>query len=297
MRASLRKHFHSLQEISVNETLHWTMWLFFHVHLCQLMSFFLNFSQRKQCKKKLVNTNWLTNHCKYLRQRLDVDYGWSESQTVPQRNFCDSSIAIQMFVTIVNDQNVKNVSIIIVTVCHMGSKLLSHGSKDVFCLRRASTTLNVFTLLRRPTRTSSVIGFAAGYFLHCVSMSGRRTRFSKYGLPDMEYFEKLPRLPDIETSIAYLLSLVILYWLIIVLKVKSSGNHFHFLKEPFARFGFTVTELKYRTLCVLKTWQSFLSLLPQMSHLFQSIKGKMTFWCLDPVWSPGCPTHESNQTM
>ena len=29
-----------------------------------------------------------------------------------------------------NDQNAKNVSII--TVCHMGSKLLSHGSKDVF---------------------------------------------------------------------------------------------------------------------------------------------------------------------
>ena len=32
-----------------------------------------------------------------------------------------------------NDQNAKNVSII--TVCHMGSKLLSHGSKDVFCSR------------------------------------------------------------------------------------------------------------------------------------------------------------------
>ena len=29
-----------------------------------------------------------------------------------------------------NDQNAKNVSII--TVCHMGLKLLSHGSKDVF---------------------------------------------------------------------------------------------------------------------------------------------------------------------
>ena len=32
-----------------------------------------------------------------------------------------------------NDQNAKNVSII--TVCHMGSKLLSHGSKYVFCWR------------------------------------------------------------------------------------------------------------------------------------------------------------------
>ena len=51
-------------------------------------------------------------------------------------------------------------------------------------------------------------------------------------------------------------------------------------------FRFTITELKYRTLCVRKTWRSFLSLLPQMSHLSQSVKGKMIFWRLDPVWSP-----------
>ena len=36
----------------------------------------------------------------------------------------------------------------------MGFKLQSHGSKDV-----------LLTLLRRASRTSSVIGFAAGYFL------------------------------------------------------------------------------------------------------------------------------------
>ena len=51
---------------------------------------------------------------------------------------------------------------------------------------------------------------------------------------------------------------------------------------------FTITELKHRTLCVRKTWRSFLSLLPQMSHLPQSVQGKMIFWRLDPVWSPGC---------
>ena len=68
-----------------------------------------------------------------------------------------------------------------------------------------------------------------------------------------------------------------------------TGNHFHFLKEPFARFRFAITELKYRTLCVRKTWRSFESLLPQMSRLSQSVKGKMTFWYLDPVWSPACP--------
>ena len=77
----------------------------------------------------------------------------------------------------------KKVSII--TVCHMASKLLSHGSEDVFLLtllRRAWRTLNVLTLLRRATRTSrtsSVTGFAAGYFLRCVSMSVSWTRFSK----------------------------------------------------------------------------------------------------------------------
>ena len=78
--------------------------------------------------------------------------------------------------------------------------------------------------------------------------------------------------------------------------VQSSGNHFHFLKEPFDMFRFTITELKYRTLSVRKTWRRFLNLLPQMSHLSQSVKGKMTFWRLDPVWSPGylSPRVESN---
>ena len=52
-------------------------------------------------------------------------------------------------------------------------------------------------------------------------------------------------------------------------------------------FRFTITELKYRTLCVRKTWRSFLSLVALMSHLCQSVKGKMIFWRLDPVWSPG----------
>ena len=31
------------------------------------------------------------------------------------------------------------------------------------------------------------------------------------------------------------------------------------------------------------------SLLPQMSNLSQSVKRKMIFWRLDPLWSPGCP--------
>ena len=86
------------------------------------------------------------------------------------------------------------------------------------------------------------------------------------------------------------LRLVILYWLLIsVLEVKSYGNHFHFLKEPFARFWLTITELEYRAFCVRKTWRSFLRLQPQMSNLSQSVKGKMIFWRLDPLWSPGCP--------
>ena len=82
--------------------LHWIRYISFQVFI---ISFFLNFSQRKQCKEKPNNTHWLANHFKYLQQRLDVkvlfsfDYGWSESQTVPQRNICDSGIAIQMFVT------------------------------------------------------------------------------------------------------------------------------------------------------------------------------------------------------
>ena len=61
-------------------------------------------------------------------------------------------------------------------------------------------------------------------------------------------------------------------------------------------FRFTITELKYRTLRVRKTWRSFLSRLPQTSHLAQSVKRKMIFWRLDPVWSPGClnPRVESN---
>ena len=73
------------------------------------------------------------------------------------------------------------------------------------------------------------------------------------------------------------------------MEVKSYGNHFHFLKEPFARFRLTITELKFRALCVRKTWRNFLRLLPQMSNLSQSGKGKMIFWRLDPLWSPGCP--------
>ena len=84
--------------------LHWTRYISFQVFI---ISFFLNFSQRKQCKEKPNNTNWLANHLKYLQQRLDVkvlfsfDYGWSERQTDPQCNICDSGILIQMFVTMV----------------------------------------------------------------------------------------------------------------------------------------------------------------------------------------------------
>ena len=89
----------------------------------------------------------------------------------------------------------------------------------------------------------------------------------------MEYFEKLVRLPDIETNRIIL----------------TTDYHFHFLKQAFARFRLTITELKYRELCVRKTWRSFLSLVPQMSNLSQSVKGKMIFWRLDPLWSPGCP--------
>ena len=85
------------------------------------------------------------------------------------------------------DQNAKNVSII--TVCHIGSTLLSHRWKDslLMSLRRASRTSNVLTLLRRAARTSIVIEFAAGYFLR----------------------------------------LFMLYWIWLLLwMVKSSGNHF-----------------------------------------------------------------------
>ena len=52
-------------------------------------------------------------------------------------------------------------------------------------------TLNVLTLLRRAvrtSRTSSAIGFAAGYFLRGVSMSGSRTRFSKCSVSGSPYF-------------------------------------------------------------------------------------------------------------
>ena len=58
-------------------------------------------------------------------------------------------------------------------------------------------------------------------------------------------------------------------------------------------FRFTITELTYKTLSVRKAWRSFPSLLPQMSRLSQSAKGKLTFWPLDPVWSP-CKRVESN---
>ena len=75
-------------------------------------------------------------------------------------------------------------------------------------------------------------------------------------------------------------------------------NHFHFLKEPFDMFQFTITELKYRTISIWKTWQSFPSLLPQMSNLSRSVKGKLIFWSLSPFWSPGClsPRVESNDS-
>ena len=58
-------------------------------------------------------------------------------------------------------------------------------------------------------------------------------------------------------------------------------------------FRFTITELTYKTLSVRKVWRSFPSLLPQMSRLSRSGKGKLTFWPLDPVWSP-CKRVKSN---
>ena len=146
-------------------------------------------------------------------------------------------------------------------------------------------------------------------------MVGFQKRFSKYsvsGSPSIFLISTKYRLNYLvrstivlsaaqENSVLYSLEIkkyetaeqVVFWLLIIVLEVKSSGNHFHFLKEPFARFRFTITELKYRALCVRKTWRSFL---PQMSHLSQSVKGKIIFWRLDPLWSPGCPNSrvESN---
>ena len=46
----------------------------------------------------------------------------------------------------------------------------------------------MLTLLWRATRTSSVIGFAACYFLYVVSMFGSRTRFSKCSVSGSPYF-------------------------------------------------------------------------------------------------------------
>ena len=49
----------------------------------------------------------------------------------------------------------------------------------------------MLTLLRRAartSRTSSVIRFAAGYFLRCVSLCGSRTRFSKCSVSGSSYF-------------------------------------------------------------------------------------------------------------
>ena len=59
-----------------------------------------------------------------------------------------------------NDQNAKNVSII--TVCHMDR---STFFADVV---KASFEEKMSTLLRRATRSSSVVGFAGGYFLRLV---------------------------------------------------------------------------------------------------------------------------------
>ena len=49
----------------------------------------------------------------------------------------------------------------------------------------------MLTLLRRATRTSrtlGLIGFAAGYFLRFVFMSGSLTRFSKCSVSGSPYF-------------------------------------------------------------------------------------------------------------
>ena len=97
---------------------------------------------------------YLIKQVKFLQLLADVDLLYFHRGQPQHRELHALSCSATK-----NDQNAKNVSII--TVCHMGSKLPSHGSKDVFCS-------NVLPLLRRATRTSSVIEFAAGYFLILV---------------------------------------------------------------------------------------------------------------------------------
>ena len=127
----------------------------------------------------------------------------------------------------------------------MGLKVLSYGSKHVFLL----------TLLRRATRSSSVIGFAVGYFL--------RLYYTDYCCGWLN---------PLETTFTF--------W-------RSRFTCFDSRSRSWS--------IEHR-LRVRKTWRSFLSRLPQMSHLSQSVKRKMTFWRLDPVWSPGFlnPRVESN---
>ena len=71
--------------------------------------------------------------------------------------------------------------------------------------------------------------------------------------------------------------------------IKSSGNHFHFLKEPFDMFRYTITELNTENMAKFSKSSA-------ADVLFISKQGKMIFWGLDPVWSPGClnPRVQSN---
>ena len=164
-----------------------------------------------------------------------------------------------------NDQKAKNVSI--TTVCHMGCTLLSHGrSKSIFCWHYHNSLSHGIQAWR----------------MFCWRSWGELTLLS---------FEcnwiccRLRRLLILNTDYCC-------GWLNLLI------NHFHFLKEPFDMFQFTITELKYRTISIWKTWQSFPSLLPQMSNLSRSVKGKLIFWSLSPFWSPGClsPRVESNDS-
>ena len=78
----------------------------------------------------------------------------------------------------------------IITVGHMGSKLLSHGSKDVFLLtllKRAARSLNVLTLLWPLRELRAQLGLLRVIF-YVVSMSGSRTRFSKCSVSGSSYF-------------------------------------------------------------------------------------------------------------
>ena len=114
-----------------------------------------------------------------------------------------------------HDQNAKNVSII--TLCHIWDRSFRHKYRRMF-------------------------------FADVIMASSEDFERADVVEASYENFENFKR-NWVCCGLFFKFSYIYIeYWLLLWV-VKSSGNHFHFLKEPFDMFRFTITELKYRTLC------------------------------------------------